>query len=148
MKGGLYQFIVFILFVGLLVGCAEEEDHIIQSVKDSVEETPDVSNKAEKVRRILYSVPSHIEMMNLVEDANIPFKVDFLNKSENAANYSTVKSQAFNLGVYGTDLAYISIFEQSQEVIKYFAAIKSLSDELGVADVITDENMARFEKYV
>lgn len=136
------------LAIGLQVGCSSETDSEIQTVNENLQETPEMAHRADKVRRILYSVPSHIEMIRLIQDANIQFSIEVLNAPNKVANYNSIKSQAFNLGVYGTDLAYISVFEQSQEVLNYLAAVKGLSDQLGVSEIINDDNIKRFEKNV
>jgi hypothetical protein len=134
--------------VFLLQSCTEESDQDVRTVTETEQKSPELIGKAEKVRKILYSVPSHIEMIRLVKGSGIEFDKKIMNEPNQVANYNSVKSQAFNLGVYGTDLAYISIFEQSQEVLNYFSAIKTLADELGVSDVINDENIQRFERNI
>lgn len=137
-----------ILSVFLLQSCTEDSDQDVRTVREAEQKSPELVGKAEKVRKILYSVPSHIEMIRLVKGSGIEFDKKIMNEPNQVANYNSVKSQAFNLGVYGTDLAYISIFEQSQEVLNYFSAIKTLADELGVSDVINDENIQRFERNI
>ena len=145
-KLNLSLFIIGSVF--LLQSCVEESDQDVRTVTETEQKSPELIGKAEKVRKILYSVPSHIEMIRLVKGSGIEFDKKIMNEPNQVANYNSVKSQAFNLGVYGTDLAYISIFEQSQEVLNYFSAIKTLADELGVSDVINDENIQRFERNI
>ena len=147
----LTKLILNLFFIGsvfLMHSCGDESDQEIRTVIETEERSPELVGKADKVRKILYSVPSHIEMIRLVKGSGIEFDKKIMNNPNQVANYNSVKSQAFNLGVYGTDLAYISIFEQSQEVLNYFSAIKTLSDELGVSEVINDENIQRFERNV
>ncbi len=134
--------------VFFLHSCGEDTDQEIRTVRESEQKSPELLGKADKVRKILYSVPSHIEMIRLIRGSGIDFDRNIMNEPNQVANYNSVKSQAFNLGVYGTDLAYISIFEQSQEVLNYFSAIKTLADELGVSEVINDENIQRFERNI
>lgn len=140
--------LIFIGSVLFLHSCGDDADHEIRTVIGDDKQSPEVLGKADKVRKILYSVPSHIEMIRLVKGSGIEFDRKIMNEPNQVANYNSVKSQAFNLGVYGTDLAYISIFEQSQEVLNYFSAIKTLADELGVSEVINDENIQRFERNI
>ena len=52
------------------------------------------------------------------------------------AKYTTSDAQAINLGIYGADLSYATIFEENATSLEYLAAIKSLSAELGVDDVL------------
>ena len=128
--------------------CGDAADDDLRNVSKTQQKDKDDAGKAEHVRKILYSVPSHIEMIRLVKGSGIEFDKGIMNSPSQVANYNSVRSQAFNLGVYGTDLAYISVFEQTQEVLNYFSAIKLLADELGVSNVINDKNIQRFERNI
>ena len=135
------------LFIGnlcFLQSCNEGSDDEIRTVKEEKQEA-NANNKANKINQIIYSVPSHIEMIRLVKGAGLDFDQSLLNPANNVVNYNSVKSEAFNIGVYGADLSYISIFEQSQQVLNYFSAIKTLADALGISEVITDKNIQVFE---
>jgi hypothetical protein len=132
----------------LINSCSDNSDDEIRNVDEIQNQEIEKAGKADRVRKILYSVPSHIEMIRLVKGSGIEFDKNLMNSPSNVANYNSVKSVAFNLGVYGTDLAFISVFEQTQEVLNYFSAIKTLADELGVSNVINDGNISRFERNV
>jgi hypothetical protein len=141
----------FFIVANLLIiqSCtSENEDNDIRTVNKVQKQESENADKADRIRKILYSVPSHIEMIRLIKGSGIEFDKNIMNSPSNVANYNSVKSQAFNLGVYGTDLAFISVFEQTQEVLNYFSAIKTLADELGVSNVINDENIQRFERNI
>jgi len=112
------KLILNLFVVGSLLvvqSCSDGADDEIRTVNEQKKESVN-AGKAEHVRKILYSVPSHIEMIRLVKGSGIEFDKSIMNSPNSVANYNSVKAQAFNLGVYGTDLAYISIFEQTQEV--------------------------------
>jgi hypothetical protein len=68
----------------------------------------------------------------------------------NAANeynrYTTSDKQAINLGIYGADLSYATIFEENSTSLDYLASIKSLSQALGVSDVLSEEVMNEVEE--
>ena len=49
------------------------------------------------------------------------------------------------MGIYGADLSYATIFEENATSLEYLAAIKSLSAELGVDDVLSGEVMDEVE---
>lgn len=144
------KIILSLFIIGSLISiqsCSDGSDDEIRTVKEQQHESI-IKGKAEHVRKILYSVPSHIEMIRLIKGSGIEFDKSIMNPPNNVANYNSVNSQAFNLGVYGTDLAFISIFEQTQEVLNYFSAIKSLADGLGVSNIINDQNIKRFERNI
>jgi hypothetical protein len=151
MKLVIKLFVAVTLFGGFSCLQSCNGDNSDQELKDvEVESEMDAAKemKAEKVRQVLYSIPSPIETATLVKLSGVDFNSKTMNDPNRVGDYNTTKSQSFNLGVYGSDLAYSSIFERSQEALHYFSAVKLLSDELGVSSVINDENISRFERNI
>lgn len=110
---------------------SEEEEVKISDLDDQ-----DADFKAEKVKKIFYTIPSPIEMASLIQKSGESFDKSILNSVENVNRYSTTQQQAMNLGIYGADLSYSSMFEQNQESIYYLSAVQQLSKDLGVAGAI------------
>lgn len=145
----LFFAVTFIGGISFLQSCSSDtSDAELQEVDKEAEMDADREVKAEKVRKVLYSIPSPIETATLVKLSGVDFNSNTMNNPNKVGDYNTTKSQSFNLGVYGSDLAYSSIFERSQEALYYFSAVKLLSDELGVSSVINDENISRFERNI
>ena len=140
------------LFIGGLSffqACGDgSNENDMENLNADFEVDSSLRDKAAKVRDVLYSIPSPVETATLVKMSGVDFNKGSMNNPNKVGDYNTTKSQAFNLGVYGSDLAYSSIFEQSQEALNYFSAVKLLSDELGVSGVINDENINRFERNI
>lgn len=150
-KNILTLFIAAVLLGGIsfLHSCGSgDEAGDIQKMDEESQVDVEKKEKASKVRKILYSIPSPVETATLVKMSGVEFNKRTMNDPNKVGDYNTTKSQAFNLGVYGSDLAYSSIFEQSQEALNYFSAVKMLSDELGVSGIINDENISRFERNI
>jgi hypothetical protein len=82
----------------------------------------------------------------LIKGANVPFDQTLLNPIENASNYSTEYKQALNLGIYGTDLGYSSLYEQKSVSLKYLSVVEKLTGELGLEGAFDKKFMSRFEK--
>jgi DNA-directed RNA polymerase subunit F len=51
--------------------------------------------------------------------------------------------QAVNLGIYGADLSYASMFDQKQESMNHLAAAQKLAREMGVADALDEKIVER-----
>jgi len=66
----------------------------------------------------------------------VPFNKDILNDYKSSSNYTTVKQQALNLGVYGADLSYTSMFEEDQESLYYLGAVQKIAKALDVDGAI------------
>jgi Mg2+ and Co2+ transporter CorA len=68
-----------------------------------------------------------------------------LNDDENVSNYVTEYGQALNLGVYGADLGYVSIYEEKGSAMRYLTSIKKLTAELGLESAFDSDFISRFE---
>jgi hypothetical protein len=90
-----------------------------------------------------YKIPSPIEEVQLLQMAGASYDKTLLNPIENVSNYSVTKTQALNLGVYGSDLSYAAVFNQSQDAIMYLTASKKLSESLGIKDDFYPDIMKR-----
>lgn len=93
----------------------------------------------------LFSVPSPIETSLLLKKLGANYTKDMLNETGKVASYSTNYKKALNLGVYGADLGYVTIYEQPQDAIGYLRVVKKLGDDIGVSGAFDVSLMKRFE---
>jgi hypothetical protein len=133
----------------LIVGCSENksssektEEEVIHNEELSKEKKQEQLKAA---KEIFYMMPSPVEVTSLLKKAGAAYNPEFLNNPQNIDNYSTVKELAVNLGVFATDLSYVSIFNQTQEAMFYMAACKKIADKLGLEKAFNEEIMSRFE---
>lgn len=113
-------------------------------VKDTTK--VDTMPKVEEPKQsVFYSVPSPIQLGNLLKKSGATFDKSMLNAVENADKYSTNTTKALNLGVYVADLSYATIFDQMQETMKYMDATKKLVDGLGTSGAFSAETIKRME---
>lgn len=121
-------------------------DESITNAEISTDEKDELSPEtATKVKEILHSVPSPLDMAAILKKSGAGYDADFLNKVRNVNEYSSGQQQALNLGVYGADLSYASIFNQNQESILYLSCTKKLADKLGLSKAFNDEVIERME---
>lgn len=95
------------------------------------------------IKKIIHSIPSPMLMADLIRESGSEFDNSVLNKTENAKNYALETKKAINLGVYGADLSYASIFDQRQVSMNYMAAAQKLARDLGVDGVLQDDLLER-----
>lgn len=93
----------------------------------------------------LFSIPSPIQTAMLIKDAKVDYNVDLLNGEDNISKYSTPEKKALNLGIYGADLGYATLYEQNSKSITYLNVIESLSNDLNIAGAFDKEFLERFE---
>ncbi|MDF2437605.1 MAG: hypothetical protein K0Q95_1981 [Bacteroidota bacterium] len=109
-------------------------------------DTSNVSvEKDTKAQNVFYSIPSPIETTSLLKGAGAKYNASYLNPIENLSKYSTAASRALNLGVYGTDLSFTSIFDQTQESMLYLRCTNKLATSLGISGAFDEATTARIE---
>jgi len=147
MKIKLFPFAIA-LFSLSLWSCTEGtvSDESITNAEVSEDKEEEMSEETvSKVKEILHSVPSPLDMAAILKKSGARYDADYLNKVRSVNEYSSARKQALNLGVYGADLSYASIFNQNQESILYLSCTKKLADKLGLSKAFNDEVIERME---
>lgn len=116
-----------------------------QTSGDSLTEGASVSKRTEKLKKIFRAAPSPMETARIVQKTGAQFDEKNLHSAMAAGNYVTSDKQAINLGIYGADLSYATIFEENAISISYLDVVKSLASELGIGDVLGDDMIERAE---
>ena len=100
----------------------------------SLNDTLGFTNKTndDAVKKIFYNIPSPTEMSSLLKKAGLSYNPEFLHSYKKVDEYTTIAQTSLNLGVYGADLSYNRLYNQTQQAVNYFSAIKRLSDALGI----------------
>lgn len=142
------QLLSYASFVLLIFGCSNNGTKVEKEMTDTIESTISKKNDLNKAKQIFYSLPSPIETAMMMKHAGAKYNPEFLNSLDNVSKYSTSKSKALNLGVYGADLSFASMFDQSQASLKYLSATKKLADELGILNAIDKTIVNRMEKNI
>jgi hypothetical protein len=118
------------------------DDQDFQSALDSLEDTgPKIDENL--VNGILQQIPSPLEISSILKESGSKYESAILNSNDNLSKYNNNFKKALNLGVYGTDLGYTNIYEQSKDGIKYLAAIKSLANDLNIGQFFDIETIGR-----
>lgn len=105
----------------------------------------EIKERAEIAKKVFYTVPSPYETALIFERSGVGYNIGVLNPIDNVNNYSTNVKQALNFGVYGADLSYANIFDQSQQCMFYMNCAKKLADGLGITSAFDAETMERIE---
>ncbi len=92
---------------------------------------------------LLMSLPSPVQMVNILRNANAAYDGTLLNPIANKENYKSSASQAMILGVYGADLSYVTLFDRKKESLQYFALTSEIAQKIGVGSVFTREVLDR-----
>ncbi|HMZ50405.1 MAG TPA: hypothetical protein PLP28_15580, partial [Flavobacteriales bacterium] len=107
------------------------------------------STQAERLRKtknIFHNIPSPMETASLLKKAGAGYDKSVLNDVKNVDNYTSASKQALNLGIYGADLSYAGVFNNTQESMLYTACAQNLAKRLDVANAFGQETVDRMEK--
>ena len=105
----------------------------------------DTTTRKASAKNIFYSIPSPIETAQLLKAAGATYNKDYLNPLENISKYVTSNGKALNLGVYGTDLSFTSIFDKSQESMFYLKCTNTLATGLGINGAFGESTVSRVQ---
>jgi hypothetical protein len=128
----------------LMSGCSGTPQ-VGSQAKQELRDSAKVKASAYEGAMVYYSLPSPLEVAYIVENSGINYEPGVLHKTELGVRYSTTKSQAINLGIYGSDLSYSILFNQQQVALKYLDCIKELSSGLDVSDTTSVKKLREME---
>ncbi len=94
----------------------------------------------------IFSIPSPIQTGYLIKKLNLSFDQSLLSSRTTVDTYITEHQQALNLGVYGTDLGYVSMYGQKNISLNYLNTIEKLTEQLGLDAAFNADFIAKFEK--
>jgi hypothetical protein len=144
MKNLIKNFLFALFLVNILLSCGsnekEEEKLIDEEILD-----PNSSLNTNFDGKI-FSIPSPVQTSMLIKDAKLPFTESLLNLTTNVDSYTTESKRALNLGIYGTDLGYTTLYNQNSMSLKYLKCVEKLTNALGLQGAFDDKFMKRFEK--
>lgn len=110
---------------------------------DNLADTDTVKAVALNVGGELFSVPSPIQTALLIQKSGVSYDKAILNAGNKNGQYSSDYSKSLNLGIYGADLGYVSMYNQTQDALGYLGAVKQLADKLGVSAAFDQNTMKR-----
>lgn len=96
----------------------------------------------------IFSIPSPIQTAMLIKRSGATYNKNFLNPASKVNGYSMQMQKALNLGAFGADLGYVTMYDQNQDAIAYFSAAQKLADDLGVSGAFDKTLIERFKNNI
>jgi len=111
----------------------EEFDQAEKQLKDQIEE-------------IVYHIPPPAEIPYILQATGVEFNEGLINDIGKAETYRNDNNKAaLNLGIYATDIGYLSNYEKAQKALSYLTNVKPLADQIGVTGALEQQVVQRFE---
>ena len=107
------------------------------------------SEIASDVSQYVKDLPPPSEVPFLLMATGSDFNQNFVNSLDNSDRYTVSQDKAAaNLGIYATDIGYLSSYDQSDKVFETVEVCQSLAETMGVADAIDIDLLTRFEENI
>ncbi len=108
--------------------------------EQSQAESEQVTSLEGAIEENVYPLPTSVDVVKMLSELGVGYIKDISSPAENVKNYSRRAAQATNLGVYGADLSYATLYNVQPDVMKYLGSLKLLANELNISKVY-DEDM-------
>ncbi len=142
LKRSVYLVLSAFLMVGLSACGSSSSD----KEKDSDEFKDAEKSLENQIKDVVYNIPSPTEIPYLLQATGADYNPNLVNPRTKVDQYTThTDKAALNLGVYSSDIGYLTSYEKAQDAIDYLNACKTLADGLGVIGTFDIEILKRFE---
>jgi hypothetical protein len=98
-------------------------------------EAKEVKTIQNEIQKNVYPLPTSAQVIKMLTDLEVGFILGISNPAENVKKYYTNASRSINLGVYGADLSYATLYNYQQEVNTYMEVIRSLANDLNMSKI-------------
>ncbi len=138
------QYIV-IASVGFLVFSCEEEVAKNEANFDTPSYPADLVERSDKIKNIFFNIPSPMETSQILQNAGATYEFTLPSNPSAVEDYQSIVDQSLNMGIYGADLNYATVFDQTTETMLYLQCARTLGNELGMEQVFDEETIDRIE---
>jgi hypothetical protein len=98
-------------------------------------EMKQVDTIEKQIEANVYPLPTSAQVIKMLTDLEVGYIIGISNPTSNTKKYFSNSKRAINMGVYGADLSYATLYNMQQMVIDYLDAIRSLSNELNMSKI-------------
>lgn len=98
-------------------------------------ESEQVETIRQEIEKNVYPLPTSVEVINMLTELEVGYIIGISNPPSNAKKYITSKDKAINVGVYGADLSYATLYNMQQYVNDYMDAIRVLANDLNMSRI-------------
>jgi hypothetical protein len=88
-----------------------------------------------QIEENVYPLPTSADVIKMLTDLEVGYIIGISNPVANTKKYFSSTTRAINMGVYGADLSYATLYNMQQQVIDYLDAISSLANELNMSKI-------------
>lgn len=101
-------------------------------------ELEEVDSLTKEIEEVVYPLPTSAEVIKMLTELEVGYIIGISNPPDKVKNYLTSNSRALNMGIYGADLSYATLYNMNQDVITYLDAIRTLANELNMGKIYNE----------
>jgi hypothetical protein len=136
--------VLLAIVITFFAACGTKKENDAEASREFDEAAKQIKEKVEQAE---YDIPPPAEIPYIIQNTGADFNPDIVNDPAKVDDYLvSSKKAAFNLGVYATDIGYLSSYGKTQEALNFMDATLKLTDAVGVQDAIDFSVLERFER--
>ncbi|MFT4722856.1 MAG: hypothetical protein ACI897_000935 [Flavobacteriales bacterium] len=142
---------IFFLSVLTLFSCGDEKKEESSDTKiESLVSPETISNGGNvlKLQNQFFSIPSPIQTAILIRKQNLEYSPELVSGTDKVDNYLSRHKKALNLGVLGSDLAYLSNYKDIKMSLACLGKIEALAEDLDIKANINPSILKRFNENI
>jgi hypothetical protein len=93
-------------------------------------------------------MPSPMIVANMIKQSGALYDKSMMNPVANLSKYSDGMKQSLNLGIYGADLGYVTMYENTADAMEYYKTVVQLGTSLKITGSFDANLMKRFSDNV
>ncbi len=101
---------------------------------------PELKDMEQRIEENVYPLPTSAEVIKRLTDLELGYIIGATNPHTSASSYVASYNRSVNLGIYGADLSYVTLYNMQQDVLDYLSAIRTLALDLHLSQVY-DESL-------
>jgi len=139
------QYILIASIGFLLFSCGEQVGNNDLDIGSPQEPTIEIAERSDKIKNIFFNIPSPMETSQILQNAGATYEFTLPSNPSAVDDYQSIVEQSLNMGIYGADLNYATVFSQTTETMLYLQCARTLGNELGMDQVFDEETIDRIE---
>jgi len=129
--------LTIMIFIGLtaLSSCKSKTAAEKKSRERAEQEQKQIEKVKEEIGKNVYPLPTSAEVIKMLTELEVGYIIGISNPPSNAKKYIQSSARAINIGVYGADLSYATLYNMQQYVNDYMDAIRVLANSLNMSRI-------------
>jgi len=135
--------VLLAIVISILIACGSDK-------KQSSDASKEFDDAQEQQKQMLDSalrdIPPPSEIPYIIQSTGADFNPNIINDYKKYESYTiSAKKAAFNLGVYATDIGYLTSYGKTQDALNYMDVCLKLTETVGAQDAVDFQALERFE---